>query len=151
MMPGWVKNNTDIATMSSYTTKATAGNAAAARWGGNMDVSALPEWSHPLIAENTMYMRTFLAANPDTLKEDGSVDLGNADKTPLMVPADISVAINNAGYGDAPAAAASPAIASSSGAAPSASAQAQTPNGAMTSSPSIALGLVTALAAFFLL
>ncbi|KAI6030011.1 hypothetical protein EDC04DRAFT_2572685 [Pisolithus marmoratus] len=90
MMPAMAANSSGMATMWQYTQAMTQNNTMAGSWGGNIDMSGMPQWAHQYVAENVMYTRTFLAANPETLNEDGSVGLGNGGSTPLMVPVDIT-------------------------------------------------------------
>jgi hypothetical protein len=103
-----------------------------------------------------------LAANPDVLKDDGSVDLSNAGTTPLMFPQDLSAALSyGSGYGSdstttasTPAATAAATAAASASSSPVASAGAANAlsNGAISlSSPKILVGLMAALATFFAL
>jgi hypothetical protein len=145
MIPQLSANNSDVSAFSAYTSNVTAGNDQASRWGSNIDMSVLPEWAQPLVAENVMYTRSFLAANSETLMEDGSVDLSSASTTPLSIPQDISAPLNNAGAGGAAGstdttAAAQPtdAVAATSGAS------------SLTSSR-IFVGVVVALVTFFTL
>ncbi|PIL33101.1 hypothetical protein GSI_04550 [Ganoderma sinense ZZ0214-1] len=65
-----VSNSSDMAAMAAYANTQTSGNhkAASANWGQNIDLAPLPDWSHALV----MYTRSFLRANPGTLKVDGS-------------------------------------------------------------------------------
>lgn len=156
MMSQWTASNPDLAAYSAITSNLTQDNVAASRWGGNIDVAKLPEWSHPLVAENTLYTRSFLAANPDTLSADGSIDLSKSDSTPLMIPQDISVALSNANPGSGPSAAspsaAATGAAAASSSAPSTSATtANLTNGAVTTSPKFVVAVVAAAASFFLL
>ncbi|KAF8797988.1 hypothetical protein BYT27DRAFT_7343767 [Phlegmacium glaucopus] len=99
MMPPLIQNNSDIAAYASYTSSMTNGIPAAAGWGGSIDMSALPPWSHTYAAENIMYTRAFLAANKEVLQQDGTVNLGSAanGSTPLMLPKDLSAALNSTG------------------------------------------------------
>jgi len=145
--------DSDMAALWSSTDKATKGNDKAAYWGSGIDSKDMPDWSKQYLVENTMYIRSFLAANPDVLKDDGSVDLSNAAKTPLMFPQDLSAA----SYGSPPTApspaAAAPASTSAS-ASPTASAGSANAlsNGASSlSSPKILVGLMAVLATFFAL
>jgi plastocyanin len=159
MMSEWTSANPDLMAYSAITSNMTQDNAAASRWGGNIDVAGLPDWSQPLVAENVLYTRSFLASNPETMNTDGSIDLGKSSGTPLMIPQDISVALSNASMnttaGGAPsAAAAPPSVApSSSSAAPSTSgsAAANLTNGAATTSPKFVVAVAAAVAGFFLL
>ncbi|KAG6878719.1 hypothetical protein C0993_011534 [Termitomyces sp. T159_Od127] len=89
-------NNSDIAAYASYTTNKTTNSLAASKWGGSIDLSALPEWAHAAAAENVLYTRNFLASNPEVLKEDGTIDLSSAPSTPLMIPQDVTTDLNNA-------------------------------------------------------
>ena len=151
--------DSNVAAYAAYTDMQTANNSAASKWGGNIDLSSLPEWSHSLVAENVLYTRNFLAANAETLKDDGSVDLSAAGSTPLMIPQDLSAVLANSPSSSSaastpaatPAAAESPAASSAAASPPTANAQNST-NGAMSvSSPKVVVGVVAALATFMML
>lgn len=109
-----VSNSSDMAAMMAYTNTLTNGNDKAASWGQNIDLATLPDWSHSLVMENVMYTRSFLGANPETLKDDGSIDLSG--DAPRMIPTDmapVNAAVDNAASSSAPAASASSSAASS--------------------------------------
>lgn len=95
-------SNPNVAAYASYTTKQTGSNLQASKWGGNIDLSALPTWAHDVTAENVLYTRNFLASNSEVLKNDGSIDLSNTGSTPLMIPQDVGAALNNAAAASAP-------------------------------------------------
>jgi plastocyanin len=127
MMQDISSSNPDVAAYASYTRNHTESNTQASRWGSNIDMSEIPEWAHQYVAENVLYTRNFLASNPETLTEDGTIDLSAASSTPLMIPTDLSIALNNAGTGAAPSGSeAAPAADSSAPAAPAGNA-AETP------------------------
>lgn len=157
MMPALVQNSSDVAAWNAYTQKMTQGSTAAASWGNSMDMSGMPSWSNNVMAENVMYTRSFLAANPDVIKSDGSIDFSQSS-APLMIPQDLS-AVNAAASGASSAAspaATSPANAGSaagaSGSAASASASSTATSGARSLSASSTLaGLVALSAVFFAL
>ena len=86
--------NSDVAAYKTYSEQKTAGNADAAKWGSNIDMGSMPEWAHEYVAENVMYTRTFLAANSEVIKDNGAIDLGAAGTTPLLIPQDLSDALN---------------------------------------------------------
>jgi len=162
MMSQWASSNPDLMAYSAITSNLTQDNVAASRWGGNIDVANLPDWSQPLVAENVLYTRSFLAANPDTMNTDGSIDLGKSAGTPLMIPQDISVALSNANMNSsagASSSAAPPSVAPISSGAPtssgapstSASAASNLTNGAATTSPKFVVAVAAAVAGFFLL
>ncbi len=65
-----------------------------------MDIGSMPEWAHASVMENVLYTRNLLAANPDILKDDGSVDLSSMSTTPMMIPADVTAALQNAASAD---------------------------------------------------
>jgi len=134
--------------MLSYATNATAGNAVASGWGQGLDMSALPEWSHQVVAENVLYTQTFLAANKDAISADGKVDAGLGGNPPV-IPMDITMVA--AANPSTPASSSSPA-ASSNVIEPSNAAPAGQLSGAVSVSRSGALVGFAALAAgFFLL
>ncbi|KIK95887.1 hypothetical protein PAXRUDRAFT_826548 [Paxillus rubicundulus Ve08.2h10] len=97
MMPAMAANSSGMASMWSYTQMVTQNSTVAGSWGGNIDMTGMPQWAYQSVAENVMYTRTFLAANPEVFNADGSVNFSSAGSTPLMVPVDItSLASNNA-------------------------------------------------------
>ncbi|OAX44609.1 hypothetical protein K503DRAFT_678229 [Rhizopogon vinicolor AM-OR11-026] len=99
MMSSMASNSSNMTAMVKYAQMMTAGDPMAATWGGNIDMSSMPASSYQYVLENVMYTRTFLAANPETLSADGSVNLSDAGTTPLMVPKDITVAASNSSTG----------------------------------------------------
>lgn len=119
----------------------------------NLDLAQLPEWSHQYVAENVLYTQNFLAANPEVLKDDGTVDLSG--NTPLMIPQDLNVALAAASATPAASPAASTPAASATPAAsqPAANAgSAPKSNGAISSSSSkMVVGLVAAVATLMML
>jgi len=148
MIPQLSANNSDVSAFSAYTSNVTSGNDQASSWGSNIDMAGLPEWAQPLVAENVMYTRSFLAANSETLKEDGSVDLSSAATTPLVIPQDISAPLNNAGAGGA---AGTESGSTESAAAQPTDAAAATSGASSLTSSRIFVGVVVALVTFFTL
>ena len=148
MMGSAVSNSSDMAAMMAYTDSLTANNTKAAQWGMNIDMASLPDWAHSSVLENVMYTRAFLGANPETLKDDGSVDMSG--ETPKMIPTDMAP-INNAVDSGAAASSSSAQPAPSAPAASSAAAAptgaAEKTNGAASKAASSALLGVAALAA----
>ncbi|PAV23217.1 extracellular serine-rich [Pyrrhoderma noxium] len=90
MMTSISSNSSDVAAWAAYAQKSTSGNAAAAGWGGSIDMAKIPDEAKDVFAENVLYTRTFLGMNKDVLKSDGSVDLGASGGAPIMIPQDIS-------------------------------------------------------------
>ncbi|KAL5533303.1 hypothetical protein ACEPAF_5079 [Sanghuangporus sanghuang] len=119
MMPSIASNDSQVSAWASYTQNATEGSKAAT-WGNSIDMGSMPEWSYSVMAENVMYTRNFLAANPDVMKEDGSVDLG-ASSAPLVIPQDLNAVLAASGSSSA---AGPSATSSATGSASSASASA---------------------------
>lgn len=142
--------SSDVSGYASYTNTQTSNNVAASTWGSNIDLATLPEWSYPYVAENVLYTRNLLAANPDIIQDDGSVNLGAAGNNPLMIPQDLSAVL----------ASASPASTSAAGAATTSAAAATSPAAAAANAPTtsatsgvltissskVAVGLVAAFA-----
>ncbi|KAI5123290.1 hypothetical protein M0805_009311 [Coniferiporia weirii] len=89
MMPSIANNNSDIAALAAYTQNLTSSSPVASTWGGSIDMANMPAWSYDVVAENVMYSRSFIAANPDIVQSDGSINLG-ASSAPLMIPQDLS-------------------------------------------------------------
>ncbi|EDR14817.1 uncharacterized protein LACBIDRAFT_322158 [Laccaria bicolor S238N-H82] len=150
MMQSLSANSPNVAAFVADSSKQTANNVAASKWGGNIDMAALPEWSHQYVAENVLYTRNFLAANAEVLKESGAVDLSAAGTTPLMIPQDLSAALINAA--PSPATAAPPT--NTEAAAQTASTSATTgvaSSGGVSISPRFTIGVSVVLAMVFLL
>ncbi|KAG1756827.1 uncharacterized protein EDB91DRAFT_1041008 [Suillus paluster] len=99
MMPVMASNSSNMTAMVQYTQMVTANNTVAANWGGNIDMSGMPASSYQNMLENVLYMRTFLAANPEILSADGAINLSSAGTTPLIIPKDITVAATNSSTG----------------------------------------------------
>jgi len=155
MMQQVAANNSDISAYASYVDTQTQGTKAAT-WGTNLDMGALPEWAQPFMAENVLYTRSVLAANPDIQQEDGSIDLSNMGSTPMMIPEDISVALNSAATpssADSSAGSSDAASATSDSSAESTSAAATEPgNGAgALASPKALVAFMAILATLFAL
>lgn len=96
MMGEIMANNSDLKAYATYMSNATSGKTGS-NWGAGISMKDVPEWAHPLVAENVLYTRGFLALNQETVKEDGAIDFSNMASTPLMFPEDIGAAINAAG------------------------------------------------------
>jgi len=156
MMQPLGASNPDVAAYASYTTKQTGSNLQASKWGGNIDLAALPDWAQADTAENVLYTRNFLAANAEVLKEDGSIDLSNAGSTPLMIPQDVGAALNNAAAAPVPTPApSSPSPSAETSAAPAPSGESENQvqgNGASSlASPRAFVALFVVAATFFAL
>jgi hypothetical protein len=157
MMQSLAANSSEISAYASLTASQTATNPGAAKWGGNIDMASMPAWSLPYIAENVMYTRSFLAANAEVLKDDGSIDLSGSESTPLMIPQDLSAALSSASTASSaspsaagtaagsPAASASPAVAAVGGTSNS------TSSALSMSSSKVVVGAVAAFATFLML
>jgi len=94
VMQDLVQNSSTVAAAMTYSNNMTSSNSRAATWGSNIDLSQLPGWSHPYVAENTLYTRAFLAANPEVYNTDGAIDLSGSN--PLLIPTDVAGALNAA-------------------------------------------------------
>jgi len=151
MMPGMMQNNSDMAAMGSYTNMQTMNNTMASSWGSGMDMSAMPSWAQPYMAQNVMYTRTFLAANPDVMGSNGTVNLGNSGSNPYMIPMDITQASNNAASSSS--ASSTPSASSSAPSASGSTSPARnSSNGARSlGSSDVLVGVVAVLGAFLAL
>ncbi|KAK7014900.1 Phytocyanin domain-containing protein [Favolaschia claudopus] len=94
MMQSMAATDSNLAAYAAYSNNITASNDAASAWGGNMDMSSMPDWSRSLFATNVLFTRAVLGMNPDVLKGDNSIDLSSVAKTPLMVPTDIQAPLD---------------------------------------------------------
>jgi len=154
-MQSIAQKSPNVAGYADITTKATINNAAAARWGSNIDMAEIPDWAHEYVAENVLYTRNFLAENPETLKDDGSVDLSTASTVPLAIPQDIAAALNNAAASSpsSSAAASSTPAASSAASEPSTSGTAESQTGSASSlatSPKVMFAVAAVVATLLL-
>ena len=92
MAPALLANSSNLAAMNAYVNMQTTASPVAMSWGNSIDMNNMPEWSQSLVMENALYTRTFLAANPDVIGADGSVNLG-ATNAPLNIPQDLATAL----------------------------------------------------------
>jgi len=60
-------------------------------WGSNLDMAQMPDWSHPLMAENMLYNRQLFAANKEVIGENGDIDMSKL-VGPMSVPPDLNIA-----------------------------------------------------------
>lgn len=147
MMPSLASQNPSTQAGWSYASNATSNNTAAANWGMNLDMSKMPDWSMPYMAENILFTRSFLAMNPESMAADGSVNLAPLSNNAVMIPTDIAAAArqNNAQSGNSSA--------TSSGATSTPSSAASSSGGkngaGALASPRVAVALVAVAAAFF--
>ena len=135
----------------------TANNSMAASWGMSLDMSKVPDWAQPLMMQNIMYTQSFLAANPEVLNSDGTVDMSKIGTSgnPAMIPADVAnvnAAASTSSSNPVPSA-----TASTSSAIPSATGSASPVGAAKTSSArslgssGALVGVVVVLATFMAL
>jgi len=154
MMSSMAANDSDLSAYSAYTSNITSNNAAASTWGAEFDMSALPTWAHGPFATNIMYTRAVMGMNPDIINANNAVDLAPVAKNPLMLPNDISNALNAAAAAPASDASATPAGAAATApaaASPSASAPAKGNGASSVASPRFLVGAVVVLATIFAL
>lgn len=154
MMSSMAANDSDLSAYSAYTSNITSNNAAASSWGAEFDMSALPEWAHGVFATNVMYTRAVMGMNPDIINANNAVDLAPVAQTPLMLPNDISGALNAAAAAPASDASATPAGAAATApaaASPSASAPPKGNGASSVASSRFLVGAVVVLATIFAL
>jgi hypothetical protein len=156
MMQSMAANDSDLSAYAAYASNVTSSNDAAAAWGENMDLSAIPSWAQSLFATNVLYTRAAIAMNSEILQPGGSIDLSSVSSVPLMLPMDLSTALNAAAAAPASSTAAAPAgDAATAAASPAASASASaTPksSGAISvASPRMLVGAMVVLATIFAL
>jgi plastocyanin len=120
MMSSMLSNNSVLSAMYSYQQNVSNGNSAADSWGSDLDMSGMPQWSQEYTMQNVMYTRTFLAANPEVINSDGTIDMSKASS--WSVPNDVAAQLTDAQV----AAAASPSSSSSTSSTSSGSAPATT-------------------------
>lgn len=155
--------------MQAYTNMMTANNSVAAAWGSSMDMTNIPDWAQQSFAENVMsvfaysftkrfqhadftsrFTRTFLAANPETINDDGTVSLGNLNGNPLMIPQDITAVASSAAPSSAAAVTAVATETSSAGTAASTAGALKGTSGARSlQSSGFLIGVVAALLGAF--
>ncbi|KDQ60867.1 hypothetical protein JAAARDRAFT_124220 [Jaapia argillacea MUCL 33604] len=150
MMSSMTANSSTMAAMWSYANNMTAGNIAASNWGGNIDMTGMEPWAQEALVENVLYMRTFIAANPETITASGEVDLSAAGGNPMMLPQDITQVLANPASSPSVAAAAPAPTASASTAASSPATTMKSAAASVTSS-TVAMVFAVGLAAITLL
>jgi len=145
MMPS-LMNDSTTAAMASLTATQTANNSLAANWGSGFDMGKMPEWAQPLMAQNILYTRAFLAANPEVLNSDGSVDLGNAGNS-MMIPADLANNSPSSSTGSSSSASTS----ATSGGATSTAGATKSNGGRALGSSSVLVGIIAVVATLLIL
>jgi plastocyanin len=156
MMQMMAANDSNLAAFAGYTSNLTSNNEAAKNWGGAIDLAGLPEWSHPYVMTNVLFSRGVFAMNPEVLQADNTADLSSAATTPLMLPVDMSGALNAAtasqqdpSSGDA--AAQTPAAAAASDPAPSAQPSTKSSGASSVASPRLLVAAAVVVATIFAL
>jgi len=133
----------------SITANATSNNTAAANWGMNLNMSSIPDWAQPYMAENIMYTQVLMAANPDVITPSGNIDLSNMGSNPLSTPNDFAAIQDNT---QSPSSTSSGAASSSTSTSAGAAAKSSGKSGASAlASPRVAVALVAVAAIFFAL
>jgi len=145
MMPAMMSNSSTLSAM--YAASNISSNPMAASWGENMNMASMPTWSQSLFAENVLYTRSFLAANPSVMKPDGTIDMSATNGT-WTVPGDVSQTLSSNSTGASSAATSASATGSGASASPSSTGAAK--SGARSTAVSGGLLSVVAVAAVFL-
>jgi len=154
MMPSLASQYPSTEAGMTYAQNMTSGHVAAAAWGSGMDLSTLPPWSQSYAAENILFFRSFLSVNPETISDDGKVDLSSLSTNPVMFPIDVAAAarLSDGSSPSSSSSAAAPESTSSGGSETPDAASSGGSNGAgALSSPRVAVALVAVAAAFFAL
>ncbi|KAI0256919.1 hypothetical protein BJV78DRAFT_1117149 [Lactifluus subvellereus] len=154
MMPALASQNPSTQAAWTYMSNATSGHAAAAAWGDSIDLAKMPGWSQSYAVENIAYTKSFLAMNPETISQSGSVDFSPLSSQPIMMPTDVAAAVRAGGSGSSTTSSSSSAAPASSASSTSAAAPQNngSKNGAgALSSPRVAVALVAVVAACFAL
>jgi plastocyanin len=159
MMPSLAGQYPSTQAAMSYASNMTASQPAAAAWGGNIDLSGVPDWAQSYAAENILFTQSFLASNPETINQAGDVDLSPLGSNAVMIPTDVAAAArqNDVDNSTSTASSGYPAASSTaSGSTPSTTASGDSSTGSTNgagaiSSPRVAVALVAVAAAFFAL
>jgi plastocyanin len=149
--PDMAANSSDLAAFAAYSSSLTANNTAASTWGSTISMKNVPEELKPLYAANILFTRAALGANPELLSADSSVDLSSVKNVPMMVPEDLTDALNNAGSSPAPTTNGAPGADNAQAAAANPSAPATTGGASSLASSRVLVGAVVVLATFFAL
>jgi len=94
MLPQMMMNNSVLSAMYAYQQNVSNGNTMADNWGSNIDMSNMPSWSMEYVAQNVLYSRTFLAANPEVMQADGTINMSNAQT--IAIPKDLAAQLSAA-------------------------------------------------------
>jgi len=94
MLPQMMMNSSVLSAMYTYQQNVSNGNTMADNWGSDIDMSSMPSWSQEYVAQNIMYSRTFLAANPEVMQADGTINLSKAQT--IAIPKDLAAQLSAA-------------------------------------------------------
>jgi len=158
MMPSLAGQYPSTQAAMTYASNVTASQPAAASWGGNINMSGMPDWAQSYAAENILFTQSVLAMNPETINQAGDVDLSAMGSNPMMVPTDVAAAAraNNVDNSTSSGYPATSSTASGAASTPSTtssgdSTKSSTNGAGALSSPRVAVALVAVAAAFFAL
>jgi plastocyanin len=158
MMPSLAGQYPSTQAAMTYASNVTASQPAAASWGGNINMSGMPDWAQSYAAENILFTQSVLAMNPETINQAGDVDLSAMGSNPMMVPTDVAAAarannVDNSTSSGYPAASSTASGAASTPSTTSSgdSTKSSTNGAGALSSPRVAVALVAVAAAFFAL
>jgi hypothetical protein len=153
MMPSLAAQYPSTMAAMSYTANLTMNNTVASTWGMNTNMSGMPDWAMPYMAENIAYSQAFIAMNQDVVTSDGNIDLGKMGSNPMMLPADVAAASRQNNAVSSNSSSSTTSSSSTASATPSsAAASGGLKSGASAlASPRVAVALVAVAAAFFAL
>lgn len=95
MMPMWAAADPDISAVLNNTNTLAAASPKALSWGNNLDVSTIDPSLHGAVAENVLYTRRVMAANPDAWDKNGNFNPGSN----FTIPFDMSAMLDAANAG----------------------------------------------------
>lgn len=149
MLPSMLSNSSTLTAMWAYQQNVSSGNSMADSWGSDIDMSSMPSWSQTYMAQNILYTRTFLAANPEVMNPDGTIDMSKAQS--WSIPNDLAHQLNAASAAQGTSTSASTGASSTSGSSTAAASATHTSGAGSITAPRVAAALVAIAATLFAL
>jgi plastocyanin len=149
MLPSMLGNDSMLTAMWAYQQNVSNGNSMADSWGSSIDMSSMPSWSQSYMAQNVLYTRTFLAANPEVMNADGTIDMSKAQA--WSFPRDIANQLSAATAAQGASSTSTSAPSSSTASTSTASTASHTSGAGSITAPRVAAALVAVAVTLFAL
>jgi len=148
MLPQMMMNSSVLSAMYAYQQNISNGNTMADSWGSNIDMSNMPSWSMQYIAENMLYTRSVLAANPEVMQADGTINMSSAQS--FVIPKDLAAQLSAASAAEGAPSSSSASSSTAASTSPSTSTSAHSGAGSITA-PRLAAAIAAVAVTVFAL